>query len=44
MVLLCLASFKSLLAIVALAALALISPFVFIGLLVILAAIFILTK
>lgn len=39
-VLLCLGSFKSLLAVVALAALALISPFLFIGLLAVLAAIF----
>ena len=37
-VLLCLGTFKTLLAIVAMAALALISPFAFLGLLVILAA------
>lgn len=43
-VLLCLGTFKNLLAIVALAALALISPFVFIGLLAVLAAFFLLTK
>lgn len=43
-VLLCLGTFKTLLAIVALAALALISPFVFIGLLAVLATFFILTK
>lgn len=43
-VLLCLGTFKTLLAIVALAALALISPFIFIGLVAVLATIFFLTK
>ena len=43
-VLLCLGTFKTLLAIVAVAALAIISPFMCIGLLVILAAAFYLTK
>ena len=42
--LLCLGTFKNLLAMVALAALAIVSPFMFIGLLAVLAAIFILTK
>jgi hypothetical protein len=43
-VLLCLGTFKTLLAIVAMAALALISPLAFLGLLVIVAAFFYLTK
>lgn len=43
-VLLCLGTFKALLAIVALAALALISPFMFVGLVVLLAVFFFLTK
>lgn len=43
-VLLCFGTFKTLLAMVALAALAIISPFMFVGLLAVLAAIFILTK
>lgn len=43
-VLLCVGTFKTLLALVALAALALISPFIFIGLLAVLTAIFLLTK